>query len=60
MHKCDYALLNVFLTVTTAIIESTQAKNKQEVFVIVLRRFGENKTIPSIIECVPKKKCVCG
>lgn len=61
MEDCDYALLNIVLTTVTAVLESTQAKNKQEIPLIILRRIRENKTAESIVNCtVNKKKCVCG
>ncbi|MDE1767134.1 MAG: hypothetical protein KGI27_12810 [Thaumarchaeota archaeon] len=60
MEECNYAFLNLILTAGTAIIESSQAKNKQEIPVIVLKRIRENRTIEAIVKCKTQKKCVCG
>lgn len=60
MEKCDYAFLNIALTTVTAVLEITQAENKQEIPSIILRRIEENKTVESVVNCtVNKKKCVC-
>lgn len=60
MEECDYAFLNIILTVGTTIIESSHAKNRQEIPIIVLKRIRENRTIEAIVKCETQKKCVCG